>query len=192
MSTLPTATAAVTTITFAISANVEASNEGKDSSGVRSQLGTGVDVTARAETDTPADHDLLLASAITDAKDALTFDLDTVDGRSEAKAEVERLRALCKDDAAVDLGLAILNACPGEAFHRKGLFNAARTDEDELVLDWDDDDGPSVTLFVASSDGVVYVCDWTHGEESGTLPDDLRQRALLLQEMFDRLNRERA
>ena len=137
---------------------------------------------------TLADHDL--AVAITNAEKSLTIDLEEVDARSEAKAEVDSLRALCENTAAVDRAVSVLRCCPDEAFRHRGLFNAARTDEDEIVLDWDDDNGPTITLFVASSDEVVFVCDWTDGEESGTLPDEPQQRDPLLQAMFERLNLE--
>ena len=127
-----TATATVTTISFALATNADISNAADDDSlKNKGALGTNVDVAAMAVTTdtTLADHDL--AVAITNAEKSLTIDLEEVDARSEAKAEVDSLRALCENTAAVDRAVSVLRCCPDEAFRHRGLFNAARTDEDE-------------------------------------------------------------
>ena len=113
--------------------------------------------------------------------------------RKPAYKQVESLREQCNLPDVVDKALALLGACPDKAFADKNLFNVARTDEDELVLDWDDDSGPSITLYLSAAGHVVYICEWSDGlGAKGDDHWDSKHLPILLDALFDRLSRERS
>lgn len=115
------------------------------------------------------------------------------DDRRAAKKEVEALRESCEQMDAIEHALVALDACPAEAFREPGLFSADRTEEDEIVLDWDaDDGGPSITLFVAPSGNTVYVCQWDDDRRvTGNDGHDSEYLRETLGGAFRRLSKER-
>lgn len=115
------------------------------------------------------------------------------DNRRAAQSEVEALRESCMHTHAIEHALFVLAACPAEAFREPELFSADRTEDDEIVLDWDaDDGGPSVTLFVAPSGNTVYVCQWDGSRRvTGNDGHDSEYLRETLGGAFRRLSKER-
>ncbi len=115
--------------------------------------------------------------------------------RTRAYKELRSLVDEGVEQAEIDAARRILHWCPDTAFATPRLFNTSSTDDGQIILDWDDDDGPSITLYVSGKrNRVDFICDWNDDERRliGTEDADsdyLRQ--MLEGWWFARLNKEK-